>query len=281
MSLRAKFFVLFLVADFGMLFPATAQSIQKSSDTVNQFVQPIVQRPKRLKPITRDLSGGLRFNTDGWSVFVEKGYVRNKGYERQIDKFYSSRIFTVELIGHKHPKEIRQRPFDQGGAGKAKKYAYGKVNNFYSLKLGYGIRTLVAGKPEAGTISIHWVNNGGIALGLLKPYYIDAFVPQDNQERAIKYTPETAEAFLNEFGIKGSSGFTTGIGEIKIIPGIHYRTALHFDFAKSKREGVNLSALELGLAAEYYTQKIELMANNNPQSFFINFFAAIQFGRRY
>lgn len=263
-------------------FPLTAESQNVlTTDSSKNIIKPLIlPKIKKPKPISKDLSGGLRFNTDGWSVFIEKGYVKDGGYEREPDKFHDDRIFTVEFIGHKHPREIRQRPFDQSGSG-GKKYAFGKVNSFYALKLGYGFRTLLAGKPELGTVSIHWVNSGGIAIGLAKPYYVEAYVPQDNALKSIKYSPETAETFLNEYLIVGGSGFTKGLGETSIIPGAHARTALHFDFAKNKRNGVNLAALEVGFAAEYYTQKIALLANQNESPLFFNFFAALQFGKRY
>src|SRR5690606_8878525 len=142
-----------------------------------------------------ELSFGLRLNTDGWSVFADKGYVKSE--DRKSDYFYNIRLFQVEFGEKKHPKEIK-RSNNLGasyGEEKAKPFIFGKINNFYSLKLGYGARKMIAGKPEQGTVSIHWVYLGGLALGMEKPYYIEAYVPQDNfgtlVQQTIKYTDET------------------------------------------------------------------------------------------
>ncbi len=239
--------------------------------------------PKKPKPIRTELSVGGRLTTDGWSAFIDKGYVRSQD-AKQRDQFHDVRLFQLEFSEHKDPKEVKHALSDQGsgGAQKTKPFIFGKINNFYALKLGYGLRKMIAGKPEPGTVSIHWVMLGGLSLGLEKPYYLDGYVPQDNNgtlaPATFKYTDETKESFLNEQYIRGGAGFQKGLGEIQYIPGIHAKTALHFDFAASKH---NLMAVETGIGAEYYSRAIQLMANQEAKPYFVNLFASFQFGRRW
>ena len=158
-----------------------------------------------------------------------------------------------------------------------KPFIYGKTNNFYAFKLGYGMRKMIAGKPETKTVSVHWVYLGGLSLGLQKPYYLETYNQDNGTIESIKYSEETERRFLGQY-IIGSSGFTKGLNETQIIPGFHAKTALHFDFAATKKSKI---ALETGINAEYYTKKIELMAYQDAKPYFIDVYVSLQFGGRW
>jgi hypothetical protein len=255
-----------------------SSKLVKAVDTtaVPKPVVPPVRKvvPKKPKPFRTEFSGGIRLNTDGWSLFVDKGWVKSE--EKDRDNFYDVKLFQVEFAEKKHPKEIKRNnntPSDNN----AKPFIFGKVNNFYTFKLGYGARKMIAGKPERGTVAIHWVYLGGLSAGLLKPYYLEAFKP-DNTVSTIRYTDTTREQFLTPQNIIGSAGFAQGLGETKVIPGVHFKTALHFDFARAKNKKI---AVETGINAELYTKKIEMMAFHSPVPYFVNFYASFQFGKRW
>jgi hypothetical protein len=254
-------------------------AVSATAQTTN-VTTPAVKKPR---PITSELSAGFRLNTDGWSLFVDKGYIRSNETKFR-DQFYNIRLFQLELEEHKDAKEIKRSLNDQtpsGGTQKSKPFIFGKINNFYALKLGYGVRRMIAGKPEPGTVSIHLVAAGGLSLGMEKPYYVDGYVPQDNFGTLVpatfKYTDSTKEAFLTERYIRGGAGFTKGLSEIQFVPGIHFKTALHFDFAASRR---TVMAVETGVNFEYYSRAIQLMANQDSKPYFGNLFASFQFGKR-
>lgn len=265
-------------------FSANAQTMGRPSDTtkINPAAKPAPPRimPKRPKPLSKEFSVGFRLNTDGWSLFADRGTVQSE--EKFSDLFYNVKLMQLEFGEHKHPMEIkRSNTTNNISNDKSRPFIYGKINNFYALKLGYGRRKLIAGKPETGTISVHWVYLGGLSVGLLKPYYLEAYVPVDQfgtlGQESIKYSDSTKGPFLSKQNILGSSGFTKGIGEIKIIPGIHLKTALHFDFASTKHAKL---AIETGINAEFYAKKVEIMANQKAQPYMVNVYASLQFGRR-
>jgi len=238
---------------------------------------PAVKKPK---PLSKEFSGGFRLTTDGWGIFVDKGYIRsNEG--KMHDQLYNVRVITLELAEHKDPKQTRLTPSDQSAGTDSRPYIYGKVNNFFTLKAGYGFRKMIAGKPEPGTVSIHWVTAGGLAVGMLKPYYIDGYIPQDNGGNLVpatfKYSDETKASFLDQAWIRGAAGFSQGIGEIEFVPGLHAKTALHFDFGSSRKM---LMAVETGANIEFYTKDIMIMANQDPKKVFVNLYASFQFGGR-
>jgi hypothetical protein len=259
-------------------FALSAQVFSSSDSTKmpQTIVNTMVKKPK---PITKETSFGARIHNDGWTVFFESGSAKAKDMKR-IEKFHDVRIFQVEFSERRHPKELRMIGWDIDKASD-KKYTFAKLNTFYALKFNYGNRKMIAGKPFGNSVSVHWVYAGGVALGFLKPYYVDAYVSKDGgqtfERENIKYSPEVSEYFLNPVYIVGSSGFTQGLGELKIKPGLHLKTALHFDYAKDK---FLVSAAEIGGTAEFYSSKIELMANQKAVPYFFNIYASLQFGKR-
>lgn len=272
-----KYFILLFwsVAPGTELF-AQVYSSKDSTAKPIPLPRPIIKRPK---PITKEISGGLRLNTDGWSVIMESGKAKTEDMKR-IDMFHDVRILQFEFSQRVHPKELKMYGWDRDRQSD-KKYIFAKQNSFYSLKFNYGKRKMIAGKPYPKTVSIHWVYAGGITIGLLKPYYVEAYVSKDNgasfSQESIKYTEETSQYFLNPVYVIGASSFMKGIGETKIVPGLHLKSALHFDYTPDK---FKVSAIEVGVTAEMYTSKVELMATQKAVPYFFNLYAGIQFGKR-
>ena len=243
------------------------------TDTVKKHTpNNIHQPPKGPKAIKHEMSLGFRLNTDGWSGYTNFGKVKALDSKRS-DMFYKVSLFQLELSEKKDPKE-EKLTVQSTSSGTTGKYIYGKINNFYALKLGAGFMKLIAGKPDPGAVSIHWLNVIGVSLGMLKPYYINTL----SDPNAIKYSPSTESNFLNQQVIESSAGFSKGLGEMKFIPGAHFKSGLHFDFSTNRK---NVIAAEAGVNVEYYSQAIALMANQAGTPYFVDLYVALQFGRRW
>lgn len=249
-----------------------SNSLNINSKTAGTQKKPVIKKPK---PLSKEFSAGLRVNSDGWGIFVDRGRVRSE--DRNPDLFYSTRIIQLEFGEKRHMKEIKaSNPSGvTPGSSNASPFIFGKINTFYSLKLGYGNRKMIAGKPEAGTVSVHWVYLGGLSIGLLKPYYID--VSNGFDTKSIKYSDSTKDQFINYNQIIGSSGWSKGLSETKIVPGFYLRSGFHFDFANNKRTKM---AIETGATFEFYTSGVQQMVSQKEQTMFFNVYAAIQFGKR-
>ncbi|MBA3829099.1 MAG: hypothetical protein H0X33_09205 [Taibaiella sp.] len=240
--------------------------------TGNTAHRPVV---KKIKPIHTELSVGFRLQTDGWSLYVDRGRVKSDD-EKRSDMFYNIGLWQAELGERKNPKEYKSTNsnLDPFAGVKPTPFIFGKINNFYTFKLGIGRRVMIAGKPDPGSVSIHWVYLVGLSVGMLKPYYIKT----DNEANPIKYSDATRSKFLTESNIIGSAGFTQGLSEITFIPGFHAKTALHFDFAANRKTAL---AIETGMNVELYSQSIPLMINQDAKPYFFDLFAAFQFGKRW
>jgi len=276
---KIKVYTLFVVLAGLAMNDIQAQTIISSSSPTNPAtVRKIL--PKKPKPLSRELSAGYRLNSDGWSIFVDKGYVRSDE-GKLSDLFYNLRIIQLELGEHKDARQHKKKYEDIAG-NQTKPFVYGKINNFYTFKMGYGFRRMIAGKPEPGTVSIHWFGTGGPALGMEKPYYIEGFAPQDGVgplvQQTMKYSETNKDYFLDDRYIIGGSGFTKGFDELQFVPGLHVKTGLHFDFAATKK---TVLAVETGINAELYSRKIQIMARDEGKQYFVNIFASFQFGKRW
>ena len=230
-------------------------------------------KPKGPKAIKHEVSVGYRLNTDGWSFYTDIGRVKAVDAKRP-DMFNKVRFWQVEFSEKKGAKQEKIMSETNNAGSSPNNYYYGKINNFYGLKLGYGFRKLIAGKPDPGCVSIHWVNTGGFSLGLLKPYYLNVKSDHD----AIKYSEATQANFLNQRIIEGAAGFSKGLDEIKPIPGIHLKSALHFDFSVNRKNAI---AVETGVNFEYYSSEIAIMALQPTSPYFLDAFLAFQIGRRW
>ena len=260
-----------------VLVSADTTRIILSSDTAKVITTPIVRlvKPKPPKPIRNELSLGLRLNTNGWSVFSDYGRVKTNDL-KHADMFHNVFFLQFEVTEKKDARETKIPSETTNTFGGSSNYIYGKINNLYAIKFGVGYRKLLAGKPDPGCVSIHWSNTIGGLVGLLKPYYIE--VDAANEPQMIKYSTSTEQDFLNQSAIQGAAGFSKGWGEVKIIPGGYARTALHFDFSTNRR---NVLGVEAGGNAEFYSQKAQLMAFQNPKALFMDLFVSFQYGRRW
>jgi hypothetical protein len=230
-------------------------------------------------PLTQEMSFGYRLNSDGWSIFMTRGFIKKE--ERK------SSFFTIDLSEKKHPKETKSlnESFSIAFPNEIKPlaYKYGKINNFYQFKLGYGGTQEMTGKLDRKSVIINWVYAGGLSLGMLKPYYLDLLVPEGNVyvRKFQKYSEENKESFLdlnNRGTILGGSSFTKGLGEISIQPGLHARSGFYFDYTATRKTFVGV---EIGASAEVYFNTIDILKNTNNNNYFINIYADFRFGRRW
>ncbi len=85
-----------------------------------------------------------------------------------------SRYYAIDLAEIKHDKEERLKPqlYETAGKGKPLPYIYGKRNSFYRLNLSYGIKRVLIPSLVSPGIDLSLMVNGGISVGMIKPYYL-------------------------------------------------------------------------------------------------------------
>jgi hypothetical protein len=239
------------------------------------------KRKKIILPISQELGIGFRLNSDGWSFMVNRGFIK---YE---DEPVHTNFLWFDFSEKKNRKESRSlnENFNVVNPGEPKpvSYKYGKINNFYQLKIGYGNYKPISGRLDKKSVTINWTYAAGLSIGILKPYYLDLLIPEGNVyvRKYEKYSEQNKTSFLdlnNQGTIVGGSDFTKGITEIKIQPGLALRSGFYFDYAATKKSFIGV---EIGAGLELYTKKIPIMINTNNSAYFLTLYADFRFGKRW
>lgn len=211
---------------------------------------------------------GVRINTDGYSFFFEKGWMQSKT---------KTTLASIEIGEKKHPKEYKSS-YDAVNAfpGTTTPFIFGKRNIFYQVKLGVGQQFILGYRGNKNGVSVTGVYAGGLSIGLQRPYYLRVQRTNGNEVVDIKYSQADSADFLGDRIIEGT-GLRNGWNELKFTPGLHARTGLRFDYGRFNEL---VSAIEVGINAEYYFKEPEIMLLVKNRKFFLSAYASINFGRR-
>ncbi|MBC7849409.1 MAG: hypothetical protein H7Y31_06720 [Chitinophagaceae bacterium] len=216
--------------------------------------------------------GELVFNKH--HIFGFKMISDGYGLSYEFGKYKSNRkttLFQFEFNEKRHPKEKKISLFDGFGFSNV---VFGKTNNFYQAKLGIAQQLRVGGKANKNGVAVSAIVGGGLSAGLLKPYYVKV-VDQNNVNEEFQSTFPTI--IDSVYGINGAAGIFTGWGEVKFNPGAHAKAAMRFDYGRFNE---NVTAIEVGLMAEYYSKDVSQLAYVKQKQFFFSGYISILLGRR-
>jgi len=211
-------------------------------------------------------SFSITLRNDGYAIGYEHGKFKT------INK---TNLWWIHLGERKHPKEEKST-LSIGGIQAGNPFVYGKQNNFYLLNIGFGQQRLLGGKSNKNGIAISAIYGGGLSLGILKPYYLEVRNDTSINNDFIKYS-EADDRFLNPIYIVGSAPIGKGFNEIKFVPGAFVKGGFRFDYGKLKDV---LAALEVGVSAEYYSQKMPILLLQKEKTLFISGYISLIFGTR-
>lgn len=214
--------------------------------------------------------------TNGWAAGINWGTLKT---------YYLTRFYYVSIGELKHPREYRV----SGATSVSPSYIFGKQNNLYTLRAGLGEKRYLSEKARKKGVAIGLTYRVGPTLGLLKPYYLDvspldAFTGRPSQRtREIKYTPETADDFLDKTNITSASGIARGWAEVTPTLGANFIGTMHFGFGAYDKF---VRAMDVGMMVDLFFQRTPIMVdsptleNLRNRALFINLFVNFQLGKR-
>ena len=130
---------------------------------------------------SKQTSFGLQLRTNGYGLFLEIGRSRSPRF---------TNLYVLELTEIKHPKEEK---VSNVSTFFSNSFIYGKINNFYQAKLGFGQQYVFGQKGNKNGIAVLGIVHGGLSLGLLKPYYIQ--IQETPVFATLNTTPKTVWTF--------------------------------------------------------------------------------------
>ena len=208
---------------------------------------------------------GIRLATDGYGINFEKGKFRTPS---------RTFIYSFELNDKHDPKE-HHISATSNGINVSTVVPF-KINNLYEFKIAVGQQHLIGGKGNKNVVAVTALYQGGLTLGLLKPYYLDVSNRVTGQTTR-KTFEQLATDTLADDQITGASGFTVGWGNLKYKPAVNAKQALRFDYGRLNQ---TVTAIEVGLTEEFYFNKIPLAYLIPQKQFFFNAYVQIMFGSR-
>ncbi|GAA5224818.1 hypothetical protein [Membranihabitans marinus] len=245
---------------------ATAQAIR--------WPKPV--QPSKQEIYTKTRQVNVKFSPVGFQFGYSFGTIPN---------YYTNDFFQFEVGQIRHPKELSsgiQNLKSSISRGFYKNYSYGKQNSLFTARASKGKRVYWSDKTTVKSVQIGYTYKYGVSLGMLKPYYIQIIEEEQgfyNRElKDIKYSEEIREAFLDEENIFGKSSFSKGLGEMKVMPGVHAQGGLLFDWGQDSK---TILATEVGLMMDFYFSSVPLMVDQSSKPFFLNLYVSVQFGRRH
>jgi hypothetical protein len=207
---------------------------------------------------------GAQLRTNGYGLFYELGKMKTTR---------RSNIYRIDITEIKNQKEEKQ---PAGGVIFGNPYIYGKLNNFYQVTIGFGQQYILGQKGNKNGVAVSMLYNGGLAIGLQRPYYLEIQDPSSGENRFIKYEDDNS-LFLDKAIIVGGAGLGKGWGEMTVSPGLFGKFAIRFDYGRFNEV---VSGLELGLSADYYTKKAAILHLQKEKQLFYQAYLAVLFGRR-
>ncbi|MEO7983856.1 MAG: hypothetical protein ABI688_07225 [Bacteroidota bacterium] len=208
---------------------------------------------------------GVQGRSNGYGAFYELGKMKTNR---------KTSIYRLDITEIKHQKE--EKLSGGGGLVFGNPFVYGKINSFYQATLGFGQQYILGQKGNKNGVAVSAVFNGGLALGLLRPYYIQVQDPTTGKDRTIRYSLADSLLFVGPT-IIGGGGFGKGWSEINIKPGAFLKTAMRFDYGRFNEV---VSGIEAGLSVDFYGSKIPIMIGQKEKQLFFQGYIAILFGRR-
>lgn len=209
----------------------------------------------------REFVWGINKNTNG-------GYIG--GLNVKFSNLISPGLFRtygIELANVKHPKEARYPSFSGGT------FIRGKTNYLYAIRFSMGLEKVLFKKGPQQGVQINALASAGPTIGLVSPYYVEYSDGGGGYSYSVPYDPDV----VNVGSIYGPGRPFQGIGESSIAPGLHARTGVSFEFGTFKS---NVSGLEIGLMAEAYLQRIQLMVTPEAKWFWPSAYITLFHGRR-
>ncbi|RYD83065.1 MAG: hypothetical protein EOP53_01925 [Sphingobacteriales bacterium] len=207
-------------------------------------------------------------------------HTRGIGASLQFTKHRSAdnfRLLDFNFYSLKHPKEVK---LPNPNIITSRAYVFGKLNNFYALKMNYGARRILADKYTTNAVRLNLNYSFGPVLGIVKPVYYD--VKQYNPDQSggfqdtkkMKFDEENADMQEN---IVGTSGFMNGLGETKFMFGANIKTSLSFEWG---HDDDRFYSLETGMMVDAFPKDVPIFAYIKNDQAFLNLFLTLSYGTR-
>lgn len=229
-------------------------------------------RAQEPKGIFGENSTEFKRQVVGGPVLHTRGFGLSFAWGKRIDGFHQ-RMIQIELVTMKHEKEYRSfNPYYDDSKG----YVFGKLNQMIVLRPTWGVKRQLYDKLRPSGVEVGYSYGIGPSLAFLKPIYLEIGYPEFPYTylETERYNPE--EHTIDR--IYGRSSNLKGIEKMQLIPGLHGKFGMVFEYADTRDR---IKGIEVGATVDAYIKKVPIMAFVPNHSLFFNFYLQLIFGKKY
>jgi hypothetical protein len=213
----------------------------------------------------REQAFGITVHTRGWGI--------NYRYGKYTSGF-SRRIFEGEIVGLKHPKEIK---IFSSGFDNSNGFVFGKLNSMIIFRASVGTSKTFISKQSVRGIAISYIYNAGISFAYAKPVFLEVIkidtITGLFTNEIERYNPSEH----SQFDINGGASWFRGLFSGRFYPGAFFKAGLNFE---SARRASKINSIEVGGTLDLYLQKLPIMANEMNSRFIFNLYVTLAFGSK-
>jgi hypothetical protein len=249
--------MLMLFGACAFLLPAQEIDIQSNDD------KPIEERIV----YSRQNMTHIAIHSQGFALGFRIGRIRT------INRTTNWEVEAASLHALKEIKTINVSTYN------TRPYIYGKLNNAYVLRVGYGEDQRIFGKPYWGGVETRWSFEAGASLALLKPYYYYVLVYHPTSTGYDEIIEEQTFDQKDQWvDILGKAPFTKGLGQTKFSPGAHASVGISFEFGKSR---TRVRSINVKAVAEGFPLGAPIMDGQRNKWFYLTLHLSYNWGSRF
>lgn len=243
----------------------------------------VILQPKQVEEKSR----GIVYKTErtGGAILNGQGIAFDYSWGK-LPTYYRTNYYTVQLGFTRDPREQKQNNnFALSVFRSSRSFVFAKQNNVINLRAGVGHKKYLSEKARRKGVSVGYNLEIGPSIALIKPYYLDLIFFDDENSREfdirpVRFSEETADIFLNENDIYGSSSFFRGFNEISVIPGIQAKAGMHFSLGAFDKY---VKSFEVGVMGDLFINKLPILVeseNISNKPFLLNLYLRAEIGVR-
>jgi hypothetical protein len=225
------------------IFAAQSQALMKFSES-----------PYRIPP--KSFALGVSLRTQGLGLDI----MQRRFIGKKDELFF---LYQLSSLTDTREQVVRNDNLYEG----ARDFVFDKKNYCYTLSVVLGIQRIANPLDSFSQFSIRLGLGLGPILALLKPYYIDYFLPNPGNPNFGSAIPRPYNHKEMEFtDIIGASDFFKGFDKLAIVPGIRALPHVMFNFASSN---LYIRAVQVGMQLDAYFSPVEILDQSQDKSFFL------------
>jgi hypothetical protein len=217
----------------------------------------------------KESSGGVTIHSNGLGIIFRHG--THATVKRK-------RMFEAEFVSLRHPKQYKIT--NEGVAGEARPFFFGKLNFVYIPRIGFGRQQVIFGKAQTSGVEVRFNFFGGADLGFTKPVYLKIIHQNANEIIGFweveKYDPENP-LHQDPSNILGPASYFNGMDKMKFYPGAYAKMSVSFEYSTLHQK---LAILETGVAFDAFVKGIPIMAYIDNDRYYFNFYISLLWGKK-